>query len=268
MRGSGSADRSRGELLVGVAAAKFGGGGYREVALLAGGVVPVGPVGHHGGEDGFALAVGVVQSLVAAGQHLLLFGVFVAAATAGGAGFGGGAAAGQVGVPGAGADLAELITDPLGGLGCFDRVGIAQMQQPPVRHTAHIRAVNRARAAKASCQTARRSGATATGSGPIGSVGLCARRRACPCALPPYVAAAFADYAAVHRPDRTPCRPPWPAYVLDFAGLLAGFTHMTRRVWRRRCVLAMKNVLPPQRTQCDGYLEEQCYSSKSTTPLP
>ena len=53
--------------------------------MLAGGVVPVGPVGHDGGEDGFALPVGVVQGLVAAGQHLLLFGVFVAAATAGGA---------------------------------------------------------------------------------------------------------------------------------------------------------------------------------------
>jgi hypothetical protein len=90
------------------------------VALVAGGVVPVGPVGHDGGEHLLALAVGVVQGLVAGGQLVLLGGAVVVAVAPGGLGLGGGADAGQAGVPGSGADLTELITDPLGGPGGFD----------------------------------------------------------------------------------------------------------------------------------------------------
>ncbi len=52
------------------------------------------------------------------------------------------------------------------------------------------------------------------------------RRTACPRAEPPYAAAAFADCGAQDRTDRTPYRPPWPACVLDFAGLLAGLPLM------------------------------------------
>jgi len=45
---------------------------------------------------------------------VLVVGVVVVAATAGGVGFGGGAEAGQAGAPAGGTDLAELVTDPLG----------------------------------------------------------------------------------------------------------------------------------------------------------
>ena len=93
------------------------------------------------------------------------------AAALGGVGFGGGADGGQAGVPGSGADLAELVADPLRRPGGFDGVGVAQVQQPPVGHAAHVGAVDGPRAAKASCQAARGSGVAAAGSGPIGSVG-------------------------------------------------------------------------------------------------
>ena len=52
------------------------------------------------------------------------------------------------------------------------------------------------------------------------------RRTACPRAEPPYAAVAFVDCSAQHRTDRTPCRPPWSACVLDFADLLAGLPLM------------------------------------------
>ena len=68
----------------------------------------------------------------------------MAAALSGGAGLSGGTQAGQPGVPGGGADLAELVPDVLGGPGGLDRVGVAQVQQPAVGHAAHIRAVGRA----------------------------------------------------------------------------------------------------------------------------
>ena len=71
-------------------------------------------------------------------------GVVVVAALGGGAGLGGGAQAGQAGVPGGGADLAQLVPDVLGGPGGLDRVGVAQVQQPAVGHAAHIGAVGRA----------------------------------------------------------------------------------------------------------------------------
>ena len=57
-------------------------------------------------------------------------------------GVGGGADAGQAGVPGAGADLAELIADPLRGPGGFDGVGVAQVQQRAVGHAAHVGSVD------------------------------------------------------------------------------------------------------------------------------
>ena len=66
------------------------------------------------------------------------------AALFGGAGVGAGAQAGQAGVPGSGADLAELVADVLGGPGGLDGVGVAQVQQPAVRHAAHVGAVGRA----------------------------------------------------------------------------------------------------------------------------
>ena len=52
-------------LLFGMAAAQFGVGGHGQLPLLAGGLLPVGSVGHDGGEDGLALGVGVVHGLVA-----------------------------------------------------------------------------------------------------------------------------------------------------------------------------------------------------------
>ena len=46
--------------------------------------------------------------------------------------------AGQAGVAGGGADLAELVADVLRGPGGLDRVGVAQVQQPPVGHAADV----------------------------------------------------------------------------------------------------------------------------------
>ena len=128
----------RGEVLVGVAAAEFGVGGDGQVALGAGGGVPVGAVGHGRGEDGLPLPVGLVQGLVAGGEFLLAGGGVVVAALGGGGGFGGGAQAGQAGVAGGGADLAELVSDLWRGPGSLDRVGVAQVQQPAVGHAAHV----------------------------------------------------------------------------------------------------------------------------------
>ena len=75
-----------------VAAAEFGVGGDGQVALGAGGGVPVGAVGHDGGEDGLALPVGLVQGVVA-GRELLLADSGVVVAAVGG-GFGAGPQAG------------------------------------------------------------------------------------------------------------------------------------------------------------------------------
>jgi hypothetical protein len=48
-----------------VAAAQFGVGGYGQLPLVAGGLFPVGAVGHGDGERALALAVVGVQGLVA-----------------------------------------------------------------------------------------------------------------------------------------------------------------------------------------------------------
>src|SRR5947207_1226943 len=93
-------------LPVGVAAAELCVGGDGEVALGAGGLFPVGAIGHGGREDGFALAIGVVQGTIAGGALGVAGGGLVVAAGSGGGGFGGGAQGGQVGVAGAGTDLA------------------------------------------------------------------------------------------------------------------------------------------------------------------
>ena len=106
--------------------------------------LPVGAVGHRLGEHRLALPVGPLQGLVAGGQLVLGRGVVVVAALLCGAGLGGGAQAGQAGVPGGGADLAQLVADVLGGPGGLDGVGVAQVQQPAVRHAADVRAVGRA----------------------------------------------------------------------------------------------------------------------------
>ena len=106
--------------------------------------VPVGAVGHRLGEHGLALPVGPLQGLVAGGQLVPGRGVAVVAAVSGGAGLGGGAQAGQPGVPGGGADLTQLVADVPGGPGGLDGVGVAQVQQPAIRHAAHVRAVDRA----------------------------------------------------------------------------------------------------------------------------
>jgi hypothetical protein len=71
-------------------------------------------------------------------------GVVVVAALFCGAGLGGGAQAGQAGVPGGGADLAQLVADVPGGPGGLEGVGVAQVQQPAVRHAADIGAAGRA----------------------------------------------------------------------------------------------------------------------------
>ena len=131
-------------LLPGVPTAEFGVGGDGQVPLGAGGGVPVGPVGHDGGEGGFAFGVDVVQGLIAGGQCFLLAGLLVLAAALGGLGLGGSADGGQAGLAGTGADLAELVADVLRRPGGLDGVGVAQVQQPPVGHAAHVGAVGRA----------------------------------------------------------------------------------------------------------------------------
>ncbi len=82
-----------------------------------------------------------MQGLVAGRQFLMAGGVGVVALFLGGVGFGGGAEAGQVGVAGGSAGLAEFIANVLGGPGGLDRVGVAQMQEPAVGHAADIRTV-------------------------------------------------------------------------------------------------------------------------------
>jgi hypothetical protein len=77
-------------------------------------------------------------------EFLLPGGGVVLAVAAGGVGFRAGAQAGQVGVPGGGADLAQLVTHVPGRPGGLDRVGVTQVQQPPVGHPADVRAVGRA----------------------------------------------------------------------------------------------------------------------------
>jgi hypothetical protein len=64
--------------------------------------------------------------------------LLVLAAALGGLGLGGGADAAQAGVAGAGADLAELIADPSRRPGGLEGVGVAQVQQRPVWHAAHV----------------------------------------------------------------------------------------------------------------------------------
>ena len=76
--GFGRAERR--VVLAGVAAAEFGVGGDGQVALGAGGGVPVGAVGHDRGEDGLALPVGLVQGVVAGREFLLAGGGAVVAA--------------------------------------------------------------------------------------------------------------------------------------------------------------------------------------------
>ena len=136
--GFGFGGTERGIVLAGVAAAEFGVGGHGQVALGAGGRVPVGPVGHDRGEHGLALPVGLAQSLVAGRKLLLARGGAGIAAVTGGCGFGAGAQAGQARLPGGSADLAELIPDVWRCPGGLDRVSVAQVQQPAVGHAAHV----------------------------------------------------------------------------------------------------------------------------------
>jgi hypothetical protein len=94
-------------VLAGVAAAKLGVGGDGQVTLGAGGGVPVGAVGHDGGEHFLALPVRVVQSVVAGREFLRTSGGAGLAVLGGCCGLGGGAQAGKPGVEGGGADLAS-----------------------------------------------------------------------------------------------------------------------------------------------------------------
>ena len=125
-------------MLVGVAAAQFGVGGDGQVALGAGGLLPVGAVGHDRGEHGLALPVGIVQGLVADRELLLPGGGVVVAAIADRCDLGAGADPGQAGFGSAGADLAELIADLLRRPGGLDGVGVAQVQQRAVGHAADV----------------------------------------------------------------------------------------------------------------------------------
>ena len=65
------------------------------------------------------------------------------AALGGGAGVGGGAQGGQAGLPGGGADLAELVADVPGGPRGLEGVGVAQVQQRPVGQAAHVGTLGR-----------------------------------------------------------------------------------------------------------------------------
>jgi hypothetical protein len=118
--GFGFGGAQRRVLLAGMAAAQLGVGGHGQVPLVAGGGVPVGPVGHDRGEDGLAVPVGVMHCLVAGGQDPVPTGLAGLAAALGGVGLGGGADGGQAGFLGAGADLAEFVADPRRRPGGFD----------------------------------------------------------------------------------------------------------------------------------------------------
>jgi hypothetical protein len=81
---------------------------------------------------------------VAGRQLLFAGGCNVVPVAPGGRGLGTGTQAAQPGLPCADAHLAQLIADPLRCPGGFDRVGVAQVQQRPVRHTSHVEPVDRA----------------------------------------------------------------------------------------------------------------------------
>ena len=131
--------------MAGMATADFGVGGGGQVALGAGGGVPVRAVGHDRGEGGLALPVGLVHGAVV-GREFLLPG-------------------------GGGADLAELITHLSRCPGRLDRVGVAQVQQPPDGHAAHVRTVDRAEGSQGFVPGGPQVRGGATGSGPIASAG-------------------------------------------------------------------------------------------------
>jgi len=130
-------------VLARVAAAEFGVGGHGQVTLGAGGDVPVGPVGHDGGKHGLAVLVGLVQGLVAGGEIPLLDSAVVLVTICGGGGLGAGAQAAQAGLPGGGADLAELVADVPRGPRGLQGVGVAQVQQGPVGQAAHVGTLGR-----------------------------------------------------------------------------------------------------------------------------
>ncbi len=71
-----------------------------------------------------------MQGLVAGCEFLLAGSGVVVAALADG--FGAGTELGQAGLVGGGTNLAELIPHVLRRPGSLDRVGVAQVQQPPV----------------------------------------------------------------------------------------------------------------------------------------
>ena len=117
--------------LAGVPAAQLGVGGHGELPLPAGGPVPVGPVGHDGGEHGLAFPVGIAHRPVAGRQDLLLAGPPGPGLPAGRAGLGVRADGGEAGFLAPGADLAQFIAGPLGRPGGLDRVGVAQVRRGP-----------------------------------------------------------------------------------------------------------------------------------------
>jgi hypothetical protein len=82
--------------------------------------------------------VTVLHGLIAGRQSMVPGGRLVVAGSLGGRGFGTGADRGQAGFAGAAADLAELVADPSRRPGRFDRVGIAQVQEPAIWHAADV----------------------------------------------------------------------------------------------------------------------------------
>ena len=94
------------------------------------------------GEHALAFPVGLLHGPVAGRQDPVPGGRLVVAGPSGGCGLGAGAGRGQAGFAGADADLAELIADPLRRPGRFGRVGVAQVQQRPVRHAADVGSVD------------------------------------------------------------------------------------------------------------------------------
>ena len=144
LTGAGSAECSGCDPQVRVAAAQFGVGRDGQAAGVDGGVLPVLPVGHGLGEDGFLLLVAVAHRPVGGSQFLVPSGASIVTGLAGGVGFGGGADGALVGVDRAEPGQPQFPADVAGSPGGLGGVGVPDQPQPAVTHGPDVRRAGRA----------------------------------------------------------------------------------------------------------------------------
>ncbi len=97
---------------------------------MGGGVLPLPPVGHGLGEDGFLLPVAIGHCPVGGGQFLVPTGAGMVTGLAVGVGFGGGADGALVGVDRAEPGQPQFPADVAGSPGGLGSVGVPDQPQP------------------------------------------------------------------------------------------------------------------------------------------